>query len=363
MNRKVLLVSSGPYQFINELSYVFQNQLRNNVIGVLRYSYSSLSLPPDLFKCERWLYDSLQVPFLGPPVNLWQIWGKNPIAKLAHLPSLNRRIRLQLTSLLNGIEPDEITDIVLPYRTILEDVLLISGFKNARIHFIDEGASMGFKSHFRLPFPLNLMGYNNPYRKNVYKEIFVKTELETSLGRFGKIKILDPELTKSNIYDKIIHNNQFSTWFESNFGKYKSNNLSIFLLQPLDRMIKMGKEVEFYKKVLEQELKSINYTILIKFHPRDDFPKREFIYKELTNMFGDKVTFFPNDFLSLLPFEIFLNVLNVKKLIGINTTSLLLSNHYKFLDSSVYSSKELPESARNNAKKIAQLLNVEIIEF
>lgn len=280
MNRKVLLASSGPYQFLNELSYAIQTELFDDIIGVIRYNYSSLSLPSDLFKCERWLYDCLHVKFFEPPINLWQVWGKDSFEKIMHFPVLRNRVRKTLTSLLNGIYLDEITDLILPYRPNFQDVLLINSFKNVKIHFVDEGSSMDFKSYYRLPFPFKFLAYKNPYDKNENKEIYVNNGLDTSFERFGKINKLNGEIRSKYIYSKIINNHQFANWFKLNFGKYNTIPLSILMLQPFDRTMTLEKEVNFYKRIILNEIDLSNNMILIKFHPRDNYSKREFIKKD-----------------------------------------------------------------------------------
>lgn len=356
MKKKILILHTGIPQLISQLGYIYQYNLNEDIYGVIRMYTTLDSNHPELDETEKWIFDLFKIKLLGKTKAFVRVWGKTKYEKLFNLLFLKSKIKRYLKKKTN-INISEITDIVLPYKPILDFILLASVFKNVKFHFIAEGSSIDYLRNSKMPFYLRIVGFKNIFDEHHNYIINTPQNLVNSVQRFGETKLISEN--QINRITTIIKNNSIiKKWLEENQLLSLNVSHSLLILQPLDRWLSPNDNIEFYKKIIRVENLKSNNKIIIKFHPREMNNNIKLFQKSIPPEYN--ICYFSNSFLSLLPIEIYFSETNINKIIGYCSTSLFLSKDDNKIDASMYYSDNYPEIINIGAKRMAKDLNIEI---
>lgn len=350
IKKDTILFSVGPHQVITQYVLSIQKNLDKKIIAVIRTSTTTdgTVLDKGLIECEEYvnrILDLGQIIFLE---SIYSLWGKNKLEKLIALPFLKKRIRGLLSE--TNIIADHVENIILSARFDLGEILLLSVFKNLKkVYFVSDGNPNMYtnKLKYKLPFYLNLLGYKNPYK--LIPKVFFHTDNLPEISYNIIPEVLDDNISNF-VMELFFADRIFNNWLTINFGNNDNTNKSVIFMQPLDVYIDFEISNEIYLRILNSELKKVNNTIILKYHPRQGKELLERFKKNIKAEFGDKVKFFDDSFLSRLPVEIYLKKLNINRVITMYSSAVLFANNTEIV---YYSSELLPKKYIETTEKLA----------
>lgn len=358
MKKKVLIIHTGIPQLITQLGYIYQNNLLEDVYGVVRI-YSTLdSHHPELDEAEQWFFDLFNIKLIGKIKPTVRVWGENKYEKLLSLFFLKKKIK-KYHKKNTDIDFKGTTDVVIPYKPMIDFVLLLSIFKNVKFHFITEGASLCFYKTLKLPFYLYAFGIKNIFNNS---DLIINSplKLQTLMQKFGKTKLIQEEYI-TEVFKKVNTNTQVLSWLKENQLLLSGITVSILFVQPLFMLASAESNIEFYNQILMAEKKKCSNKIIVKFHPRETNDNIEKFRKKISN-YGD-VIFFTNSFLSYLPIELYFSKTNINRIIGFFSTALYIGKNDNNIETSMYYSNIYPDSTNKIALEIANDLNIKLEEI
>lgn len=355
MKKKILILHTGIPQLINQLAYIYQNNLTEDVLGIIRMYTTLDSYNPELDETEQWIFNLFKIKLLGKTKAIVRVWGNNKFEKLYSFFFLKLKIKRYLKNKTN-IVLSEITDIIMPYKPFIDFILITSVFKNVKFHFIAEGTSIDYHKTAKMPFYLKIIGINNIFNDH-YNIINTPPSLQNSVKRFGKTQlILEEQINK--VLTKIKINPVITQWLRENQLLSLNLKYSLLILQPLDRWLSINDNIKFYEEIIKAENhKSVN-KIIVKFHPRETNSNIKRFEKRFLS--ESNLCYFSNSFLSLLPIEIYFSETNINRIIGYCSTSLLLAKDNNKIEVSMYYCDNYPDKINTGAKRLASELNIDI---
>lgn len=358
MTRKILILHTGIPQLISQLAYIYKNDLSKDVYGVVRMYTALDTKNPQLDEAEQWIFNLFDLELLGRTKAIVRVWGNNKYEKFLSLFFLKHKIKKYLKRN-TKIDLKGTTDVITPYKPIIDFVLMLGMFKNISTHYMAEGTSIDFLKDFKIPFYLNLLGIKNVFSKSNNLIINSSPELYNSVKRFGSVSLID-DSSINHVLKKIRDNKNLVLWQKENQLDAPNINQSLLVLQPLDRWLPLINNIEFYKEIVKLEEKKRKNKIIVKFHPRET--SKNILAFQKAFISNENVCFFSNSFLSYLPLEIYFTQSNIKRIIGYCSTALFLAKNNDKVEALMYYSNQYPDVINKGARRMSKELIIGLEE-
>ncbi len=352
-DRKVVLFCTSPFSLWCGMAFLRQRGVPSE--SVVAVDYKS-ALPP-ILDAESWMAESAGAAYHRREADWFEPFlsslGKGRLEKILRLPFWRKDRRAFVTLFSFFVDINDVTDIVLPFRMLLEEVLLAMAFPRARRHFIPDGYLLDH-APLRLSPLWKARGVNNPYTVGKRPIIWTPASLENRLSRFGSVKRIEADAFES-VAEDFRKRPDWDGWLKENGLLRKGAPFTVFLGQNLfaRQMADPMEELSVYGRILLRELEESENRILVKLHPRDNEARRSLLDGLIPARDKRRVTLLPIDRFSNLPVELLFDRIGIARVAGIATTSILTART-EGLETRIYDAVEFAPRLREDIRRLAE---------
>lgn len=358
--KNILIGISGIFSLLCSAAFINKSKLAESNVFVFDY----LSGSQGMIEGEKWICRLLGYEYLGRIESVEyssnRIAGTGRLSRLLNIPFFGKRLKEWVDATFSEISAEDLSELVLPFRTTIAEALLASSFPQAKLHFVSDGFLVAHRRRFRLTLPWRLRGLSNPYSSRPI--IWVPPGLEEALSEFSRCSVIEGDFF-SDIYRVIWNDVEFQNWLGDSFPTLDRHSYTFFPLQNLDArgFADSSGEISLYGKIIKNELGKSNNRIIVKPHPRDGEAKLEALKSSLDEDTKKRVVFMGFNPFATFPLEIFLENMPIDRLVGQCSTVLLTAGKKSRTSVSLYCSPSLPRIIIEETKRMAEAGDIEII--
>ncbi len=319
---RVILFITSPYTLLCGMAFARQKGLDPADIVAVDY----LSINPNLLAAEAWMAKALGIQYFKRERNWFhefnKIIGNNKVQKFFALRGWRKKLERYTKDIFEFVDPEAVTDIIVPYRVLINEIILTMCFPKTRWHFIPDGYVIGHGKTLELSTIWRMRGADNFYGLGRKNTVWTPEPMVERMAQMANPEPIENRHFEE-IYDILWNRPELQTWLEEHVHFGDDIPSTVFMGQILGavKLADPFAELAVYKRILDRELREFDNRILVKMHPRDNETRSVLLHQLLSD--HERVRILPLDRFSNLPVELFFARMNVTRAVGFTSTSML----------------------------------------